>query len=471
MARVTALAQSKSVCFVDVEEQKNIEVEFQASYGKIIDYQWFDTDKYILVAFSNGYISGVRSNQAEYSAEVGNKQTHNGPIEAFASCAALNKVATVAQGVIVFTDLATWKEDVKARLELPHDCGRVLRLLWTVDGQILVALTNTGALYGFLTVIPSLNACYGQYAAILASLSEVAIVDCARNSLVVCRLSLDIEPTFMALGPTHLAVGINNHVSYYFWQGASSGGQGHSKLAFKREFFGPVKQTALSSRWTAVLSEQRVLLHSLEGKTEDRRFPVNEHEKGVAAMSLTEQFLIYVDVAGRLYFWLVDEHALVAQLRPDAMIQRIFPNRLGTKCVCVDNTGNGFLYNAVSDTSSLLPNFSGASNVLWDLDDPNCFITFWENKLSAYMVQDGSVEGGALSHIAEYLKLGDIGQLAQGVETPLHAELKPLLVKNGYVYCQSSSEKIMGATLTSHSYLRLWPGENDSEEGHFRFFC
>lgn len=170
LPRVTAVAHSKSVCFVDVEEQKNIEVEFQSSYGKIVDYQWYE-DKYILVAFSNGYISGVRSNQAEYSAEVGNKQTHNGPIEAFASCAAVNKVATVAQGVVVFTDLSNWKEDTKSRIELPHDCGRVMKLLWSGDGQILIAITNTGAVYGYLTVIPSLNAFYGQYAAILSSLS------------------------------------------------------------------------------------------------------------------------------------------------------------------------------------------------------------------------------------------------------------------------------------------------------------
>ncbi len=35
---MTAVSNNKSVCFVDVEEQKNIEVEFQTSYGKIVDY-------------------------------------------------------------------------------------------------------------------------------------------------------------------------------------------------------------------------------------------------------------------------------------------------------------------------------------------------------------------------------------------------------------------------------------------------
>ena len=184
-----------------------------------------------------------------------------------------------------------------------------MKLLWSGDGQILIAITNTGAVYGYLTVIPSLNAFYGQYAAILSSLSEVAIIDCARNSMVVCRLSLDIEPTFMALGPTHIAVGINNHIFYYMWQGNAQGG--HTKLAFRREFFGPVKKAAISSRWTAVLSEQRIILHSLfvdpkAVNSDDRRFPINDHEKGVAQLALTEQFLIYVDVAGRLFFFLIE---------------------------------------------------------------------------------------------------------------------------------------------------------------------
>ena len=88
-----------------------------------------------------------------------------------ALCVKMNKVATASQGVIVFTDLQNWKEDTKSRIELPHDCGRVMKLHWTGDGQILIVITNTGNIYGYLTVIPSLYATYGQYVAILASLS------------------------------------------------------------------------------------------------------------------------------------------------------------------------------------------------------------------------------------------------------------------------------------------------------------
>ena len=51
-----------------------------------------------------------------------------------ALCVKVNKVATASQGVIIFTDLQNWKEDTKSRIELPHDCGRVMKLHWTGDG-------------------------------------------------------------------------------------------------------------------------------------------------------------------------------------------------------------------------------------------------------------------------------------------------------------------------------------------------
>lgn len=52
-------------------------------------------------------------------------------------------------------------------------------------------------------VIPSLCCSYDGNIAMLSTLSEVAIKDTQRNNLVVGKISLDIEPGFLALGKYH----------------------------------------------------------------------------------------------------------------------------------------------------------------------------------------------------------------------------------------------------------------------------
>ena len=82
---------------------------------------------------------------------------------------------------------------------------------------------------------------------------------------------------------------------------------------------------------------------------------------------MTEQFLLLVDTAGRLRYYLIEENTVITEFRPENPIVRVFPNKSGTKCVCLDNTGCGYLYNPVDDSIALLPNFSGSTeSVVWD---------------------------------------------------------------------------------------------------------
>ena len=50
--------------------------------------------------------------------------------------------------------------------------------------------------------------------------------------------------------------------------------------------------------------------------------------------------------------------------------------------VCIDNTGNGYLFQPVDDTMLFIPNFSSTTeNVIWDLDDPHIFVTVDKEKM------------------------------------------------------------------------------------------
>ena len=141
--------------------------------------------------------------------------------------------------------------------------------------------TSNGYFFGFLTVIPCLYSAFDNYAALLSSLTEISVVDCSKNNMLVSKTDLDIEPSFLTLGPMHFAVGANNNIWYYRWRqdlGDITQPQIVS-LALKREYFGTIKQVVMNEAWTAVLSEGKVSLHLIDseeyngGATDDRRFP------------------------------------------------------------------------------------------------------------------------------------------------------------------------------------------------------
>lgn len=90
-------------------------------------------------------------------------------------------------------------------------CG----LAWCPDGQILSVATATGDVFNFLTRMPTVHASCGSRVAYLSSLREVSVIDCSRSLERPSRVPVDIEPTILALGPMHVAVGMNDRVIFY----------------------------------------------------------------------------------------------------------------------------------------------------------------------------------------------------------------------------------------------------------------
>jgi WD repeat-containing protein 19 len=103
-----------------------------------------------------------------------------------------------------------------------------------------------------------------------------------------------------------------------------------------------------------------------------RRFPHNkQQEVPVVNVEIAGDFMILVDAQGKLKYYLIEDNATVCEFKSENPIVKIFPNASGTKCICIDNTGNGFLFSPVDDSSIFIPNFSPTTyNILWDIDDP-----------------------------------------------------------------------------------------------------
>jgi len=159
--------------------------------------------------------------------------------------------------------------------------------------------------------------------------------------------------------------------------------------------------------WTAVLADGKVTLHLMEDSNQqDIKFPQNQGESAISQIRIAGDFLIMLDAKGKLMYYTVEDQAQLIEYTTDNPIVAVFPNAMGTRCVCIDNTGNGTLYNPIDNTSIMVPNFQATTRlVLWDQDDKNVFLTVDKEKMLAYLYTPLTLEGPQVKHLTEYLKL------------------------------------------------------------------
>lgn len=120
---------------------------------------------------------------------------------------------------------------------------------------------------------------------------------------------------------------------------------------------------------------------------------------------------------------------------------------------------------------ALIPNFSATvTKALWDVGQPNMFVTYDKGKLNTYLYMQTSLDGPTILHLCRFNKIEDVDLNTQGVETKIHRDLTPILLKRGYIYAHSPAEGIRGEYLATHSYISSWRGANDSEDGNLTYF-
>jgi WD repeat-containing protein 19 len=76
--------------------------------------------------------------------------------------------------------------------------------------------------------------------------------------MIIGKTDLEVEPQHIAIGPDHLAVGINDSVWYYRWRPIGANeitSQSMIQLVGKREYMGVVKKVEMNDVWVAALTE------------------------------------------------------------------------------------------------------------------------------------------------------------------------------------------------------------------------
>lgn len=249
--------QNKLFTFVPKSQEHKFMEFTEKEEGKITMFEWIAADK-IMLAQTSGRCSVVSLNASSFGKKLIVLKPFMSPIEQIAFNDGLKKVAVASMGTIKFYNVGTWQEETADRIEITKSSGAITQLHWTKDGSIVSVTTAAGYFLGFLTVVPQLYSAYKSYCALLSSLTEVSVVDCARNNMIIGKTELEIEPHHLNIGPDHLAVGINDAVWYYRWRPIGAidiTSQSMIQLVCKRDYMGVVKKVVMNDQWAAALTE------------------------------------------------------------------------------------------------------------------------------------------------------------------------------------------------------------------------
>ena len=171
----------------------------------------------------------------------------------------------------------------------------------------------------------------------LTSLLEVSVCDAVRPDAKPSVIRISMEPTFVALGPAHAALGMNNHVFYHSIASpacpliaeqaraplphpAPHASPHRSTLSPRparrpaQEYLGTVDRVELNREIAAVLSEGRLHLHPIEQQgQQSRMFPPDGEPRDITCVALTAEFLVYATARGTLTYYYLQDGAIVSE--------------------------------------------------------------------------------------------------------------------------------------------------------------
>jgi len=431
---VSANLAGRTIYMFTLSDPDNpVELAFQKDYGTIVTHKWFG-DGYIMIGFSNGYVVVISTHAQEIGEELFCAKLFDSLVDLDVNFP-MQKSAAIGDGLVKILDMGSWKEISCEKVEMDLT-DKLNKIRWSGDGQILTVTTGTGAVHNYLGRLAVLNAAYQTNLVYMSSLRELSIQDTLTTKSPT-RIEIAIEPSFVALGPKHVAVGMNNYAWFYSSEKTS--------LVLEKEYIGTIESMTLNAEAAAVLCEGNLQLHPILNDQNSSVVPTNFPEKegpaDVSSSALAGQFLIYGTKSGSIHYFYLNDNREVNEYKHDTGIKSLFPNSKGTRIVFIDDNHSGNLYNPVNDQIKPIANFSAnTSSVLWDVADPNVFIAMDGVNFSVYVYSDITMSGPTVTHIG------------QSVASPGSL---PILLHNGGVVAQSKSGEIASkAVLETHEALQ-----------------
>ncbi|XP_062838299.1 WD repeat-containing protein 19 [Anolis carolinensis] len=437
---VCIVVGQKTLYFYNFKDPDNpIELAFQQRYGNIVTYKLYG-ENYIMIGFSVGFFVAISTHVQEIGHELFQACDYKDNLTSIAISESLNKAASCGDNCIKIHELSDLNE-MYAIINLEDENKGLDQLAWTDDGQLLAVSTRRGSIHVFLTKLPILGDSFSTRIAYLTSLLEVTVANYIENELPI-TVSVEVEPSFVAVGPYHLAVGMNNRAWFYVI------GESNVKKLKDMEYLGTVARMCLNSDYAAGLLEGKVQLHMIESErsnTEEERetrlFPDTDDNSKILCHALTSDFLIYGTDTGVIQYFYIEDWQYVNEYRHSVSVRKIFPDPSGTRLAFIDEKSDGFVYCPASDIAFEIPNFQPTiKGILWENwpKDKGAFVAYDDDKIYTYVFHKDTIQGSKVI-------------LAGSTRVPYSH--KPLLLYNGELTCQTQSGKTNNITLSTHNFL------------------
>mmetsp|Transcript_37995 Transcript_37995/g.88783 ORF Transcript_37995/g.88783 Transcript_37995/m.88783 type:complete len:1377 (+) Transcript_37995:70-4200(+) len=431
------------------DPQKPTELAFQPKYGTIRSYCWFG-DGFLVVGFSLGYIVVVSSQMREISEELSSVKYHQNSLDCLCASKASGKIASSGDDGIKVISMKDFKELKDNRIQIKPE-ARVSHMHWSEDGELLSFCTDAGFVYCYLAKLQALSASCNTRLAYLTSLREMTVIEGANldDKVVV---PTDVEPAFVALGPNHLATGMNNRIWFY-----NCMHQLNVQAVNEQEYIGSVETVSMNATHACVLIEGRVYLHPIERNAGDGKtmiFPRKEDDRTITSACIVGNFLIYAHSNGRLQYYSLVDGTEVNEYKHENGIKRIYPNQEATRVILIDMAGGAWLYNPVNDDCISIADFpTSCDKVLWDTVDSSVFVASDQANVYTFIYTQVEVGGNGVRCLGTVDVGSNHEMVIEPSPTPLsHGQMVVLLV-DGIVLCLQSSGTLNQQKLKSHELL------------------
>ena len=436
---VSLVVGGKTLYLFNLYDPDNpIELAFQSRYGNIVAYKWFG-DGYILIGFSAGYFVVISTHMKEIGQELFQAKNHKESLSGISISTTINKAASCGDNTIKIHELSDLK-DTSNVISLDDERG-LDHMDWSEDGQLLAVSTSKGNLHVYLSKLPLLGSACQTRVAHLTSLLEVTVATVALDSSGTgpsITVAADIEPSFLALGPFHLALGMNNRAWFYLL------GETNVELLRDREYLGTVADMQLNADYCAVRYEGKIQLHVLESEgvvTEEREskiFPETGKSDVISCMALTSDFLVWGTDMGSIGIFFLEDWSLVSEFKHITGIKEMVAESSGTKVAFIDSKNQGYVYNPNTEAVVAIRDMPETTKALmWDQcpSDRDILVSHDGSLLTTFILDMDSVAGPSVSQLGTT-------KIPQGQH--------PVLLFNGELSLQTQSGKLVKLVLSTH---------------------
>lgn len=187
-------------------------------------------------------------------------------------------------------------------------------------------------------------------------------------------------------------------------------------------------------------------------------------------MFLNNSFLIMLDAEHKIIIYSTKERSICSTIRTENPIQKMWPNFVGNKAVCIDKNGKSFLLNFISEKETGIEGFSLQLNkIIWDTSDPNLFIGCTTDTAYTFIHNKNFYKGESCSIVYELLSLQDV-EKATDLSVTSFDGVEPIYIQGGSILCLTKSNGIQTGWLGTHSSFPNFNGSADDQDTNLRYY-